>query len=323
MNTDAALDSLLARGLPPDAVLRPAARLVCRARLRAERNGDTATRAGRERELLAELSSGPLAEVTGDANAQHYEVPAEFFTVALGPHLKYSCCLWGDATPGLAEAEEAMLRLSCERAGIADGMSVLELGCGWGSLTLWLLEKYPTLTLTAVSNSAGQRRFIEARAAERGVDDRLTVLTCDINDFATADRFDRVMSIEMFEHLRNYRELFNRIAGWLNRDGKLFVHVFSHRSHAYRYRDGWMARNFFAGGTMPSHDLFEHFDADLATEARWVESGTNYARTAQAWLANVDAEPDRATAALATNPGAGSPRLQLARWRHQTRKSPK
>ena len=317
--TDTVLDSLLERRLVPDAGLRAAARTVCRHRLWAEHRGGSAARLARENELLVELSSGPLAEVTGAANDQHYEVPPAFFQAVLGPRLKYSCCWWDETTPDLAAAEEAMLSLTAARAGIEDGMQVLELGCGWGSLTLWLLEQFPDLSVEAVSNSAPQRRFIEARATERGVADRLQVRTCDINDLTLDGRYDRVVSIEMFEHLRNYRELLARIAGWLAPDGRLFTHVFSHRDAAYRYRSGWMARNFFSGGTMPSHELFERFDDHLRTEQRWVVSGTHYARTARAWLDNLDAHRDDALAALRPTedaPGApGSARRQLGRWR--------
>lgn len=313
--TDALLDTVLERRLLPEPVLRSMARTSCRLRLRQEHRGGDPARRDRIDRLVAELSSGPLAESTPLANDQHYEVPAAFFQAALGPRLKYSCAWWDDTTPDLAAAEEAMLARTVERAGIADGQSVLELGCGWGSLTLWMLETFPTLTVTAVSNSAGQRRFIERRALELGVAGRLRVVTADINDFATAGRYDRIVSVEMFEHLRNYRELFARIAGWLGPDGRLFTHVFSHRELAYRYRSGWMARNFFTGGTMPSHHLFDRFADDLHTEERWVVDGTHYARTARAWLDNVDARRDAALAALATVGGAGSPERQLARWR--------
>lgn len=315
MPTDSLLDTLLEHRLAPDPVLRAATRAVCRHRLWAEGRGGANAVDDRRRALLAELSTGPLAEVADLANDQHYEVPAAFFEVVLGPRLKYSCCWWDDTTADLAAAEEAMLARSCERAGLADGMSVLELGCGWGSLSLWMLEQFPTLQLVSVSNSAGQRQFIEKRAAERGVADRLTVHTCDIGAFGTDARFDRVVSIEMFEHLRNYQELFRRVAGWLDQDGRLFTHVFSHRSLVYRYRSGWMARNFFSGGTMPSHDLFDAFDEDLSTERRWIVPGTHYARTARAWLDNADTHRDEALAALGAGYGPESAARQLGRWR--------
>ena len=270
--------------------------------------------AARRAALVEELSTGPIAEATTDANDQHYEVPAAFFELVLGPRLKYSSAWWDETTPDLAAAEEAMLRRTTDRAGIAAGQHVLELGCGWGSLTLWMLEQHPDVTVTALSNSNGQRRFIEKRAAERGVADRLTVVTADINAFTTDRRFDRVVSVEMFEHLRNLRELFARLAGWLEPDGRLFTHVFSHRDLAYRYRRGWMARNFFTGGTMPSHDLFDAFDDDLAIEQRWIVDGTHYARTARAWLDDLDARRDEALAVL-TRAGDPHPRRTIGRWR--------
>lgn len=313
--SDSVIDMALEHRVLPDSALRSMARTSCRIRLRQERRGGAPALGQRRHALLRELSTGPLAESTPLANDQHYEVPAEFFTAVLGPRIKYSCAWWDETTPDLAAAEEAMLALTAERAGLADGQSVLELGCGWGSLTLWMLERFPTLRVTAVSNSAGQRRYIEARALALGFADRLQVVTCDINDFDPGARYDRVVSVEMFEHLRNYQELFARISGWLQPDGRLFAHVFSHRDLAYRYRDGWMARNFFTGGTMPSHDLFESFDRDLHLEERWVVDGTHYARTARAWLANLDAHRDEALSALAAVPGSETAERRLARWR--------
>ena len=312
--TDAVLDWALEHEVVPDPALRAMARTSCRARLRQERKGSDLARATRRSALVTELATGPVAESTGEANDQHYEVPTGLFELMLGPRLKYSSCWWDTATPDLAAAEEAMLAITTERAGIADGQEVLELGCGWGSLTLWMLEQHPGVRVTAISNSNRQRRFIEDRALELGVADRLRVMTCDINAFATHRRFDRIVSVEMFEHLRNLRELFARIAGWLEPDGRLFAHVFSHRELAYRYRSGWMARNFFTGGTMPSHDLFEAFDDDLTVRERWIVDGTHYARTARAWLENLDRERDRAIEALDAA-GDPNPRRTLGRWR--------
>lgn len=314
ITADPVLDRALEHRIVPDRALRSLARTSCRLRLRQEQQGGDAGRDRRREALLAELSSGPIAESTGAANDQHYEVPAAFFELVLGPRLKYSSGWWDQTTADLGAAEEAMLARTTSRAGIASGQEVLELGCGWGSLTLWMLEHHPDLRVTAVSNSLGQRRFIERRARELGVADRLRVVTCDINRFEPDRRFDRVVSVEMFEHLRNLHELFARIRSWLEPDGRLFTHVFSHRELAYRYRRGWMARNFFTGGTMPSHDLFDAFADDLAVEQRWIVDGTHYARTAGAWLANLDARRDEAEAVLALD-GAPDPAREIGRWR--------
>lgn len=274
--------ALAERGLVP----LPGLRLGVR-RLLEQRLGDA--QAGPDTDAFArELADGPLAIGTDAANAQHYEVPAAFFEIALGPHLKYSGALWPDGADTLAEAEVAMLELTCKRAELRDGQDILELGCGWGSLTLYMAAAYPNSTITAVSNSASQRRFIEARAP-----DNVRVITADMNDLALSERFDRVVSVEMFEHMRNYRELLARIRGWLRHDGRLFVHVFCHREHAYPYEtegaDNWMGRHFFTGGIMPSLDLFSRFDDDMTVEARWEVDGRHYSRTARAWRENIEA----------------------------------
>jgi cyclopropane-fatty-acyl-phospholipid synthase len=307
------------RGLLPDAVLRAAVRALLRRRLAAITAGDVEARHARKRSLLRELAEAPLAINTEDANAQHYEVPTELFELMLGPHLKYSSGWWGPGVEDLAGAEAAMLRLTCERAELVDGQDVLELGCGWGSLTLWMAERYPGSRITAVSNSATQREHIEKRAAERDLDN-LTVLTRDVNHLACEPAsFDRVVSVEMFEHVRNHRVLTERIATWLRPGGKLFVHVFAHRSDPYPFETGaradWMARHFFTGGLMPSDDLLLHSVRDLAVEDHWVVNGTHYARTLRAWLDRLDADRDRAEQLLsdAYGPSAGP------RWFHRWR----
>lgn len=302
-------DALLRRGLVPDPVLRGVIRANCALRLRRERR-----RADGATDLVRRSASAPIAPVPERANEQHYELPPAFFRLCLGPRLKYSGCWWPPGVSTLAAAEEAMLGLTCERAGIEDGMDVLDLGCGWGSLSFWLLERYPAARVTAVSNSSLQRAHIEEEARRRGLTG-LRVLTADMNDFDTPERFDRIVSVEMLEHMRNYGALFAKIASWLRPGGAFFAHVFSHARHAYAFEGSWMARTFFTGGTMPSHDLLQRFPEHLVTRESWTMDGTHYARTAEAWLANLDASRDAALAVLADVHGARLADLWLARWR--------
>ena len=309
------LDAALGRGLLPDPVLRAGSVLGAYARERAESRGGAAAQEARLKAIVETKSSGPVAEVPEAANEQHYELPPDFLGLFLGPRRKYSGCLFEPEQATLAEAEEAMLALTCERAGVADGQRILELGCGWGSLTLWLAEKYPDAEIVAVSNANNQREYIEGVAAERGFSN-LTVITADMNDFEPEGAFDRVVSVEMFEHIRNWKELLRRISTWLNPDGKLFVHVFSHRTLPYLFEGTWAAERFFTGGVMPSHDLLLRFADDMAVKESWIVPGTHYARTLQAWLKKLDTHRDEALAILGRDGRSDSEaKALLGGWR--------
>ena len=305
--------SLLETGFVPDALTRAGIRRLCAARLSAE----SRDAAGRMRALRESIMTGPVAPVPHMANEQHYEVPAEFMRLALGPRMKYSCCLYETGRETLAEAEDAMLALTARRAELADGQDILELGCGWGSLTLWMAERFPGSRITAVSNSAPQREHILAEAARLGLSN-VTVLTRDMNVFEAGQAFDRVVSVEMFEHMRNYPELMRRISGWLKPGGKLFVHIFCHKTLAYPFtdegEDDWMARHFFSGGIMPSEGLLLEFQDHLEHEKMWTVDGRHYERTANDWLADLDRNRARALELLRAAYGADA-HLRLTRWR--------
>ena len=241
------------------------------------------------------LREAPVAQNTEEANEQHYELPPEFFTTVLGNRLKYSCALWDEDCQDLDEAEIRGLNQVAQRAQLSDGQRVLELGCGWGSFTLWAAENYPTSKFTAVSNSRPQGEFIRKQAADRGLKN-VTVLTADMNAFEPEGTFDRIVSIEMFEHMRNYETLMQRISSWLNEEGLLFVHIFSHKDYAYTYNaeeaDEWMAQYFFTGGVMPSHALLTRFNDHLQVEDNWKLNGEHYQKTLEAWLEKFNQNQD-------------------------------
>jgi cyclopropane-fatty-acyl-phospholipid synthase len=310
----ALLDRALAYHLLPDAALTAGVRLGTRMRLRGERQGGVEAQEDRLRSLVWYLSNGPIAERPDASNQQRYELPAEFFTLFLGPRHKYSCGLWTSPAATLEQAETDMLALTCERAGVQDGMDVVDLGCGWGSLSLYLAERYPNARVTGVSASPLQRAHIERRRAQRQIDN-LQIVTADANRYALDRRVDRILSIELFEHMRNWKELLRRTATHLRADGRAFVQVFSHRSLAYRFEGSWAAERFLTGGTMPSHDLMLRFQEDLTVEDRWAVSGTHYARTARAWLERLDANSARALVILEEHFGRREARRQLAAWR--------
>ncbi len=300
-------------GIVPDFAVRAGIRALLRGRLRALANEPPLD--------VATLRTGPIAPAPREANEQHYEVPAAFFELVLGPWRKYSCCLWPDGTRGLAlaDAEAAMLALTCARARLANGQDVLDLGCGWGAFTLFAAERYPGSRIVAVSHSASQRRYIEARARRRGLRN-IEVVTADISDLDLGrDRFDRVVSVEMFEHMNNHDLLVKRITNWMRPHARLFVHVFCHHARAYRFsRRGagdWMAREFFTGGLMPNPSLVPAFRGTLVPEVDWFIPGTHYARTAEAWLANLDSARPKVAAVLADSYSPGSAGRWVQRWR--------
>jgi cyclopropane-fatty-acyl-phospholipid synthase len=306
-------------GWLPDAPIRWAIRRLCAQRLKTERRSR-----GRleQQEAIAAfvdaLGRTEIAAVPEKANAQHYAVPPELFQLMLGPRLKYSCCWWDPAVRSLAEAEDASLARTAAYADLGDGMDILELGCGWGSLSLWMAERYPRGRIVAVSNSVSQRRFIEAEVRRRQLTN-LTVVTADMNVFSTPERYDRVVSVEMLEHMRNYHVLLERIATWLRPNGQLFIHVFCHRELAYFFEEegagNWMGRHFFSGGLMPSADLLPSVPSGFTLDAQWQWDGRHYARTARAWLNNLDARRAEALEVLARAPNGGDPHIQFGRWR--------
>jgi len=306
------------QGRVPDAVVRAGIRALLRRRLAQLEEGGPEAMAVRTAAFVAAMGQSPVALVPELANAQHYEVPESFFGLVLGPNRKYSGCYYTPEARSLGDAEEAALALSCEHAQLEDGQQVLELGCGWGSLSLWMATHYPRSQVTAVSNSRSQRQYIEQQAAQRGLGN-LRVVTCDMNAFDAGARYDRIVSVEMFEHMRNWQELFRRVAGWLAPGGRFFMHVFVHRSVPYAFEDqgedDWMSRHFFSGGMMPSDELPALLQDDLRLEARWRWDGTHYERTANDWLANMDARRAQVWPVLEACYGAAEAQRWWSRWR--------
>jgi cyclopropane-fatty-acyl-phospholipid synthase len=313
MTVIAATTSLLERFPVPDPVLRfGISRLVGRTHRRM-----SAAPSDSDMMFAAGMGAHPIAEHTAAANAQHYELPEAFFGLVLGPHRKYSSCLYTSGTDTLAQAEANALAATCAHADLRDGQAILELGCGWGSLSLWMAAHYPNARITAVSNAASQRRYITETARARGLGN-LTIITADMNAFDAGDRFDRVVSVEMFEHMANWEALLTRVRTWLRADGRLFLHVFSHAAAPYRFDMNdpadWIAKHFFTGGIMPSHGLIQRFPHLFSIERDWRWDGTHYQRTAEAWLANHDAHASEIDALMRQVYGDDAA-LWQRRWR--------
>lgn len=312
------LDRLLEANVVPDFLVRVGIRRLLRGTLRERRMDDVESRQAALIAHIDGLKKSPIAVETQAANEQHYEVPTAFYQYALGRRLKYSSGYWDETVSTLNEAEERMLALTCERAELNNGQHILELGCGWGSLSLWMAEHYPSATITGVSNSRTQKEYIDSEAVRKGLKN-LTIITADMNIFETDQRFDRVVSVEMFEHMKNYELLMRKVSGWLNSDGKLFVHIFTHKDTAYHYEDrgpsDWMTRYFFSGGQMPSDDLLLYFQGDLRIDKHWVVSGVHYAKTAEAWLANMDSHQKEVLPLFQKTYGDGQTTKWWVYWR--------
>ena len=309
------LDQILERNLVPEPLIRLGIRALLVQTLNREYKATVEQQNQAILDFIRDLKQCPIAIETQAANDQHYEVPSDFYQYCLGPRRKYSACLWRPETKTLAEAEEAMLQLSCERAQIEDGQRILDLGCGWGSMSLWLAEQYPQAKITGLSNSKSQKAYIDSVAREKGFSN-LEIITGNITDFdfEIPPKFDRVISIEMFEHMKNYEALLRKIRKWVRDDGRLFVHIFTHKTVAYHYEDqgprDWMTRYFFSGGTMPSHDLLLYFQNDFLIENQWAVNGVHYQKTAEAWLANMKRHKSEILPILASTYGED----HVTRW---------
>ena len=311
------LIELAEKGIIPDYFIRQGIVRNCENRLNNENVSNIEKVSSKKQIWIQQMKESPIALVPEKANEQHYEVPPAFFVNVLGKHLKYSSGYWPDGVNSLDESEESMLELSFERAQLTDGDSILELGCGWGSLTCYMASKLPNSKITAVSNSKDQKEHILNRCKNQGLDN-IEVITADMNDFETENNYDRVVSIEMFEHMRNYKKLLSKISSWLNDDGKLFIHIFTHQSVVYPFENqgeaDWMAREFFSGGMMPSHDLLLHFQDDLVIDDVWSMSGTHYEKTSLAWVNKMDANKDSIMKIFLKTYGDDA-KLWFQRWR--------
>jgi cyclopropane-fatty-acyl-phospholipid synthase len=310
------------KGLIPDPAIRYGIRKLCKERLRSLEQSSLELEQKSASAYIHALTKSPIAIHTQAANDQHYELPPSFFALVLGSHRKYSSGYWDSACKNLDDAEFTSLQITMERAELEDGMNILELGCGWGSLTLAMAQKFPRSTITALSNSAPQREWIESEAKKRGFKN-IRIVTRNIAEVedlsAEFGAFDRVVSVEMFEHLRNYEALFTRLSSWLKDDGKLFVHIFTHKVYSYFFEtegeDNWMGRYFFTGGQMPAHHLLAHFQKDLVLEEQWAWDGVHYSKTSEAWLDRLDANRDEVLRIFKSVYGDADAEIWVQRWR--------
>lgn len=312
------ISTLLEKDLLPDFLIRIGIRRLLAQRLRDERKESTQEQQAHLMKLIDQLVSGPIAVNTHDANEQHYEVPTEFFAYVMGKHMKYSSGYWKNDGVTFDQSEEDMLELTTERAELKDGMEILELGCGWGSLSLFMAMKYPNARITGVSNSRTQKEYIDREAAKRGLAN-LTIITADMNTFTIDRTFDRVVSVEMFEHMRNYEKLLEKVASFLKREGKLFVHIFTHKEFAYLFEvkdeSDWMSKYFFTGGIMPSDHLLMYFPKHVTIRKHWHVSGTHYSKTSEMWLKNMDAHEQEIRPILAATYGEKNVTKWWCYWR--------
>jgi cyclopropane-fatty-acyl-phospholipid synthase len=310
-------EPLVEKNLVPDPILRAGIRRLLKQRLAEEDQGSPDLQQQHLMNWVRRLKGSPIAVNTSDANRQHYEVPAAFFARVLGVNRKYSCCYFG-GNDTLDAAERRMLDLTAGRARIENGHSILDLGCGWGAFSLYAAARFPNSAVMGVSNSASQRQYIESQARERGLSN-LRIVTADINSFDPAQQFDRIVSVEMMEHVRNYQLLLSRVASWMKPEARFFVHIFTHSRFAYPFevRDAndWMAQHFFTGGQMPSDDLLLYFQDDVKIEEHWVVGGEHYQKTSEAWLVNMDRHRDEIIKLFADVYGPADALKWFVRWR--------
>jgi len=311
------LIKLAERGFIPDSIIKQGIFELCNQRLNWSKKIGSENLQDHNNNMIKMLKNSPIALVPEKANEQHYEVPPSFFELVLGKHLKYSCGYW-NKNSNLDTSELAMLDKYLERADLYNSKDILELGCGWGSLTFHMANKLPKSKITAVSNSNDQRKYIEKKCLDMKITN-INVITCDMNDFNIDRKFDRVVSIEMFEHMRNYKKLLNRISSWLNNDGKLFIHIFTHQKMTYPYEDrgpgDWMSREFFSGGLMPSHSLLLNFQDDLKIDKQWSISGNHYSKTSYAWLKKMDKNKAKVLEIFKDTYGNENSKIWFQRWR--------